>query len=804
MFFEFSKRTVPISAIPILLLWTVSPAITWWISLPLVRRKANLTNTKKYFYVKLSRKTWSFFETFYGPEDHWLPPDNYQENPAGVIAHRTSPTNIGLALLANLSAYDFGYISAGQFIQRTSDTFKTMETLGRYQGHFCNWYDTQTLMPLRPFYISTVDSGNLAAHLLTLRQGILTLPDQKIVAPQLFEGISDTLNVITELADGTELSVLIQIKNEMEPILNSPPSKLTDTWRSLNFLTTSSDKIKKNFNQSRNEQACLWANTLLEHCRSIFNELTYLAPWLAIPGSPNIITRFPDFDKIHTLRELSKLKAELPDIPGALPTINADENKWYNEFRQLIADSGKRADERISTIKRLAKESGSLSNMEYNFLYNKSRHLLSVGYSVDENRRDSSFYDLLASEARLSNFVAIAQGQIPQESWFALGRLLTTFSGDPILLSWSGSMFEYLMPLLVMPTYENTLLDQTYKEAVKRQIEYGKQQSVPWGISESGYNTVDVNLNYQYRAFGVPGLGLKRGLAEDLVIAPYASALALMVEPEKACLNLQKLAAGGLEGKYGLYEAVDYTQSRLPREQLNVVIKSFMAHHQGMSLLSLAYLLLDRPMQRRFESDPLFEATVLLLQERIPKATFINSHTSGLSDTHATTGITEMPVRIISNPDVAVPEIQLLSNGRYNVMITNAGGGYSQWKDIALTRWHEDSTCDNRGTFCYIRDIASGEYWSAAYQPTLKRSKNYEAIFSEGHAEFRRRDQYFDIHTEIVVSPEDDIELRRVHITNRSKSQRIIDITSYAEVVLASPAPTLYTRRSVIYLFRLK
>ncbi|MGA7722066.1 MAG: glucoamylase family protein [Ignavibacteriaceae bacterium] len=788
MFFEFSKRTVPISAIPILLLWTVSPAITWWISLPLVRRKANLTISQKIFLRNLSRKIWSFFETFVGPEDHWLPPDNFQENPAGVIAHRTSPTNIGLALLANLSAYDFGYISAGQFIQRTSDTFKTMETLGRYQGHFCNWYDTQTLMPLRPFYISTVDSGNLAAHLLTLRQGILTLPDQKIVAPQLFEGIRDTLNVITELADGTELSVLIQIKNEMEPILNSPPSKLTDTWRSLNFLTTSSDKIKKNFNQSRNEQACLWANTLLEHCRSIFNELTYLAPWLAIPGSPNIITRFPDFDKIHTLRELSKLKAELPDIPGALPTINADENKWYNEFRQLIADSGKRADERISTIKRLAKESGSLSNMEYNFLYNKSRHLLSVGYSVDENRRDSSFYDLLASEARLSNFVAIAQGQIPQESWFALGRLLTTFSGDPILLSWSGSMFEYLMPLLVMPTYENTLLDQTYKEAVKRQIEYGKQQSVPWGISESGYNTVDVNLNYQYRAFGVPGLGLKRGLAEDLVIAPYASALALMVEPEKACLNLQKLAAGGLEGKYGLYEAVDYTQSRLPREQLNVVIKSFMAHHQGMSLLSLAYLLLDRPMQRRFESDPLFEATVLLLQERIPKATFINSHTSGLSDTHATTGITEMPVRIISNPDVAVPEIQLLSNGRYNVMITNAGGGYSQWKDIALTRWHEDSTCDNRGTFCYIRDIASGEYWSAAYQPTLKRSKNYEAIFSEGHAEFRRRDQYFDIHTEIVVSPEDDIELRRVHITNRSKSQRIIDITSYAEVVLASPA----------------
>ncbi len=424
--------------------------------------------------------------------------------------------------------------------------------------------------------------------------------------------------------------------------------------------------------------------------------------------------------------------------------------------------------------------------MDFDFLYDTSRHLQSVGYSVNERRRDSSYYDLLASEARLSSFVGIAQGQLPQESWFALGRLLTTVGGDPILLSWSGSMFEYLMPLLVMPTYENTLLHQTYKAAVKYQIEYGKNRGVPWGISESGYNIVDVNLNYQYRAFGVPGLGLKRGLAEDLVIAPYATALALMIAPEEACLNLQRLAADGLLGEFGFYEAIDFTKSRLPRGQSSVIIKSFMAHHQGMSFLSLAYLILNRQMQNRFRSDPLLESTMLLLQERIPKATIFHSHAAGLTDTPIKSSGTEIPMQIINNPDTPVPEVHLLSNGRYNVMVTNAGGGYSKWKDLQVTRWHEDCTRDNWGTFCYIRDESSGEFWSTAHQPTLKSSKSYEVIFSEGLAEFRRSDQNIDMHTEIVVSPEDDTELRRIHLTNKSRTRRTIEITSYSEVVLAS------------------
>ena len=278
-------------------------------------------------------------------------------------------------------------------------------------------------------------------------------------------------------------------------------------------------------------------------------------------------------------------------------------------------------------------------------------------------------------------------------------------------------MFEYLMPLLVMPAYDGTLLEQTCRAAVARQIDYGSQRSLPWGVSESGYNTLDASLNYQYHAFGVPGLGLKRGLAEDSVVAPYATALALMVAPEAACANLQRLSAGGLEGRFGFYEAIDYTPSRLARGQSGVIVRSFMAHHQGMNLLSLAHLILDRPMQRRFESDPQFQATKLLLQERIPKTSVIDTHIAEHAEGGAFFDAPELSAHAPLGPDTATPEVKLLSNGRYHVMVTNAGGGYSRWKDLAVTRWREDATCDNWGTFVYLRDVASGEFWSAAHQP---------------------------------------------------------------------------------------
>lgn len=793
-------------AAPVLLLWFSAPAVAWWISSPLTLRKALLTLEQTLFLRALARRTWRFFDTFVGPADNWLPPDNYQEYRVASVAHRTSPTNMGLALLANLSAYDFGYIPLGLLVTRTANTLASMEGLERYRGHFYNWYDTQTLQPLSPLYVSTVDSGNLAGHLLTLRAGLDVLADDRILLPRLFSGLSDTL-VILEDAMGNPL---VDFWKALESASTAAPATLAAARATLDRLSTCAvgvvaqtrGRLEVGDDTSPAIEAHRWAQALHQQVQDAVDELTFLAPWLSLPASPRgldvLLASLAGQVGIPTLRGLARLDALLcPQIRQHLDGEVTDvQRAWLTDLLRVTAEGCGRARERLAVIDGLAVHAGELARMEYDFLFDKTRHLLTIGYNVPERRVDSSCYDLLASEARLASFVAIAQGELPKESWFALGRLLTSAGGEPVLLSWSGSMFEYLMPMLVMPTYDNTLLDQTCKAAVARQIEYGRQRGVPWGMSESAYNTVDAQLNYQYRAFGVPGLGLKRGLAEDLVIAPYATVLALMVAPEAACRNLQRMAAEGFMGKYGFFEAVDYTPARQRRGQARVPVRAFMAHHQGMSLLALAYQVLDRPMQRRFESERSFQAVMLLLQERIPRATVLFSHSAEISELRSRAADMETPIRIFDSPDTPIPEIQLLSNGRYHVMLTNAGGGYSRWKDLAVTRWREDGTCDSQGSFCYVKDVTSGLYWSTAHQPTLRRPSCYEAIFSEGRAEFRRRDSVSDegsggdieTYTEIVVSPEDDIELRRVRITNRTRQHREIEVTSYAEVVIAPAA----------------
>ena len=782
---------------PILLLWMGAPAIAWWTSRPLTRRTPRLTTLQIDFLQLNARKTWRFFETFVGPDDNWLPPDNFQEHPLGVVAHRTSPTNMGLALLANLSAYDFGYIPTGEFIDRSTKTLATMTGLRRNRGHFFNWYDTQTCEPLKPLYISSVDSGNLAGHLLTLRSGLLVLPDDKIIHPRLFGGLSDTLKVIKHVLNDplpTTHIFLDQLEKQLSSVRIIYPTTLEATQDWLTQFVMSSTALSASLNNEAgtadDSDAQWWASALTQQCQRALDELTLLAPWTALPNASNRIRERLDTIGVPSLRELASSSGNwLADIAQRLTVDGtAEEREFLTALSANFSDVSRVARQRMTDIEQLTQQATVLSTMETDFLYDKARHLFTIGYNINEHRQDSSTYDMLASEARLGSFVAIAQGQVPQETWFAMGRLLTPTGGEPALLSWSGSMFEYLMPLLVMPTFENTLLDRTCHAAVDRQIAYGAQRNVPWGISESGYNTVDAALNYQYRAFGVPGLGLKRGLADDLVVAPYASALALMVAPEAACLNLQRLTDEGLAGKYGFYEAVDYTAARLPRGQTSVVIRSYMAHHQGMVLLSLAYLLLDRPMQKRFASDTMFQATMLLLQERVPKADALQLHTVRFAAIRPMTNDLETPIRVINTAATPTPEVQLLSNRHYHLMVTNAGGGYSRWKDLAVTRWREDATRDNWGTFCYIRDTASGIFWSNTHQPTLRKADTYEAIFSEGRAEFRRRDLDYNTHTEIVASPEDPIEMRRIHIYNSARTRRTIEVTSYAEVVLAADA----------------
>ena len=790
----FSRPSILILAAPFLIIWFISPAVAWWVSRPARRHEAKLSLAQINFLRKTSRKTWAFFDNFVGPDDNWLPPDNYQEQPVGIVAHRTSPTNIGLSLLANLCALDFGYITNIKFMERTSNTLRTMASLERYKGHFYNWYETQSLDPLLPLYVSSVDSGNLTGYLFILRSGLFSIPDKKIIEPQIFAGLRDTLEIFADTAGKSAPAELAQLGKNLAEATSSPPATLLELKTYLEKITASATKMAEGINlpesDSQNSMG-YWAKVFANQSMAALDELVFFTPWIFDPQFSDIINEFPRLNSVMTLRNLTNFYEEFQTATEEIgrPLFTVSQLAQIDELKNLVSEASNRAVTMMEDIETLARQCGDFTNIEYDFLFDKACNLLSIGYNVSDWRRDTSFYDLLAAEARFSNFVGIAQGKLPQESWFALGRLLTAASGKkPVLVSWSGSMFEYLMPLLVMPTYEDSLLDQTYKAAVNAQIEYGRKRSVPWGISESGYYAFDSHLNYQYRAFGVPGLGLKRGLAEDLVIAPYASALALMVEPEKACLNLEKLADKEFQGRFGFYEAIDYTPSRLTRGQTSAVIRSYMAHHQGMSLLALAYLLLDQPMQKLFEAEPLFQSTMLLLQEMVPKAIAFYASPAELVSSQKEQNIVETPVRVFNTPDTTIPEIQLLSNGRYHIMLTNAGGGYSRWKDIAINRFREDVTCDSSGIFCYLTDVKTGEVWSTTYQPTLKQPRNYEAIFSDGRVEFRRRDYDFDVHTQIVVSQEDDIELRRATITNQSRSRKTIDITSYAEVVIAHPA----------------
>ncbi len=777
-----------IIASPILFLWLSAPYITWWASKPPVKQKAKLTDKQNIFLLKIARKTWGFFERFAGADENWLPPDNYQHHPSAVIAHHTSPTNIGLSLLSNMSAHDFGYISTGQFLERSAGTISALQKLERYRGHFYNWYDTRSLQPLLPKYISTVDSGNLAGHILTFRQGVFEIIHKKIAGPQIFNGLRDTLRALFDTMDKESIESMHDITGHLESECTVPQKTLNGINESLNGLKKNYESIIAKIEIADDTMTGWWIAIFSKQLQRAIDDFQIFSPWFLLPSASFRFATIIGIDENITLGHLYKKTQELiPGIDSLKSESNTpEENKWLDAFGAGLIESQNKAKERIAIIEQLGHDCIDLANMDWDFLYDKSRNLLTIGFKVEEHICDPSFYDLLASEARLSTFVAIAQGKLPEESWFALGRQLTNAGQGPILLSWGGSMFEYLMPLLVMPTYENTLLDQTYKTSVNRQIEYGKQRGTPWGVSESGYNMVDASANYQYRAFGVPGLGLKRGLEVDLVIAPYATALSLMVNPELSCQNLELLFNDGFEGAYGFYEAIDYTPSRLQHGQSNVIIQSFMAHHQGMSLLSLGYLLLGQPMQRRFEAEPQFQATLLLLQERIPKASSFFTHTTDMAD--ISTPDNGKEVRIINTPDTLIPEVQLLSNGRYHVMVSNSGGGYSRWKDVAVTRWREDVTCDNWGTFCYVRDIDSGEYWSNTYQPSLKKGKVYEAAFSQGRIDFHNSNNDVDTHTEIVVSPEDDIEIRRMHITNNSTIRKTIEITSYAEVVIASPA----------------
>ena len=618
-----------LASMPVLAVWAAAPLIAYALSRPVPTRHAVLGTEDREFLQSVALKTWRYFETFNGPEDHALPPDNVQLVPELTVAHRTSPTNIGMALLATLAAHDLGFIDTDDLANRIEATLTTVESLERFEGHLLNWYDTRTLAPLAPAYISTVDSGNLGGALLTL-------------------------------------SVALQ--------------------------------------------------------------------------------------RLH-LDHLATRAVALFD------------------------------------------------GMNFRFLYDPPRQLFTIGYRLADDegpgRRDPSYYDLLASEARLASFLAIAKGDVSESHWFHLGRAVTSVRGAPVLLSWSATMFEYLMPLLVMRSYPDTLLDESCRMVVRRQVEYAATRGVPWGISESAYNIVDRHGAFQYKAFGIPGLGLKRGLGDELVVAPYATALAAMIDSPRSATNLRRLTGAGLEGDYGFFDAIDYTRRREADQHddaaaeadsaaAGVVIRTYFAHHAGMTLVALANALLGDSMVERFHADPRVQATELLLQERVPRHT-PTIQPRPLDEMRVVAPPPAMPMRRFRSPHTVFPHAQFLSNGNYVTIVTNAGGGSSFCRGLAVTKSRRDPTRDPGSQFIYLRDVRSGSVWSATYHPTATEPDDYVVEFRAARATFRRHDDEVSTQLDVAVSTEDDVEVRRVTVVNQSTRIREIDVTSYAEIVLAPP-----------------
>lgn len=804
--------------------WMIAPLVAWFISRPAKGVRMRLGTDQVAFLRNISRRTWRFFDEYVGPQNNWLPPDNVQEKPEFQIAERTSPTNIGLYLLSALAARDFGYISSTHLVRRMRGAFKSMGQMERFRGHFFNWYETRSLRTMRPRYVSTVDSGNLVGSLIVLRGGLLEMKTDRIASVQWLEGVKDTARIL-----GEEAALALPSKKSAPEIFDSiqalaclgkyitaysrPVESLEDIYLALSDFISRHSQLRTE--SIDNAELRWWVAALRAQCEDLLGDIVLLAPWLEAKclARPELekFSRMlhpvelgdllSDLRQSNTLSSLASLSQKWAprieawgeNIPSDNdnPRHHAETLKWLGDLRGHISESSIFAGNRISELEQLGEECRELSDWDLEFLFQPDRKLFSIGFNLESHKADNSYYDLFASEARLCSFIGVAQGRIPQEHWFLLGRQQAKVeTGPPTLLSWSGSMFEYLMPNLLMPAYEGTLTGYACRNAVKQQIIYGNKRQVPWGISESSYNLIDGHRTYQYRAFGVPDLGLMRGLAEDLVVAPYASLMGLLCMPLESCLNLQRLADDGILGRMGMYEAVDYTAMRIPAGQDRAIVWSHMAHHSGMSLLSLAFVLLNRPMQRRFILDPEMRSSLLLLQERIPPvlndSSLITHPQSGVSN-KTEAQIKESITRVYTNASSEVPRVQMLSNGRYNVMVTNSGGGFSRWHGMDLIRWREDVTRDCYGLYCYVQDVETGMFWSTTYQPTCVRPASYEVIFSQGLVEFRSVHNDIETYTKIAVSPEDDIEIRRMTVRNISSRERILDLTSYSEVVLAEP-----------------
>ena len=609
----FARRSSLSAALPILVLWACSVPISFWLNRPPRALRKPASHKDRWFLRLEALHIWRYFAEFSTEEHHWLIPDNVQEEPAKVAA-RISPTNLGFLLNARQVACEFGYLTTPEFAEQTLRTLATVAHLERYRGHLFNWYDTRSLAPLSPADVSSVDSGNLLASLWTLQRGCLELLDRPLLQPELADGFLDCLHVLTSLRvlrrrRFAALSKELKKRDWLQNLLTLPDALLND--------------IDQRASTSKRVEARWFGDQAQQRIHQLRRTVELYAPWM-LPEFAAVAkdTAMPSQGAADGL-SLQRMPAVIDDLTvrlqSAMDSMSPGESAaTLRRLLSLLPEARSRLTELIKDLRKIADQAGTFaSEMDFGFLLNQKRHLLSVGFDVETQRLHSACYDLLATESRIAVFVAIAKDDIPQEIWFLLGRPHALDKGRAILLSWTGTMFEYLMPALWMRIYPNTLLERSLVTAVRTQQAYVADRQIPWGISESAYFRMDESGNYQYYAFGVPQLALRKLDREAIVISPYSSFLALHVDSPAALRNLREMKNKKWQGTYGFYEAIDFTRSRR-RSWFHrfEIVPCWMAHHQGMSLLSIANFLRDDVVQRWFHSHPRVQATELLLQEK--------------------------------------------------------------------------------------------------------------------------------------------------------------------------------------------
>ena len=784
-----------------LLLWMASPFLLTWLNRQASRPRAQeLSESDKTYLQRAARLSWRFFDDLVNQESNWLPPDNTQLALRVEVAWRTSPTNIGLWFTSALAACDFGWLTHDDFCRRCSKTLATIDQLERYEGHLLNWYDIQNLSPLNPRYVSSVDSGNLLACLWTLESAIDEMLGAPVLDPRCLAGLEMTLNVLIENA-GQDLYLNVPAReaarllraeldqHELIPRLrlllhSAEPFRDIARWESASV----GDRAywPARFAAEIEAWLCVvdrhlrWMETLSRApdslLRKIGGDLTALRKD-ALESFPSLLDLERGIPAVEAIVN-RRLSPELPpeaatwmaQLAGEINQATTNAKETANELRQLC-----------DSVRRLA------ASINMGALYDKERKHFLVSLFPGAPPSLASHYDLLASEARLSSLVAVAKGDAPMEHWFALGRPMRTPAHGRQLLSWSGTMFEFLMPLLFTNNYENSLLDMACRGAVKGQIRSGARQELPWGVSESAYSALDARQTYQYRAFGVLDLALNPDVDQRPVVSPYSTMLALPLDARSGIANLRNLERRGLVGPMGFYESIDYSRASTREGNEGIIIYAYMAHHQGMTLAALDNIVHDDVIRRRFHSDARIQAFESLLYERVPLARLRDSEKRPVTPFVLPKTVEGPPDRVLS-PKTTAPQSLLLGNGRYSVMLTNSGSGYSRWNEHEITRWRADSALDTWGTFLLLHDSGSRATWSATHQPVNSDRGESSVVFAADRAEFRRFLVSIESVLTVAVAPSDDVEIRRLVLSNHSRRSRVVEVTSYAELCLATHA----------------